>query len=75
VIAGLESVDACADRLDDARAVRHRNAPGLGGQHAADDAIVMEVQRARVNANPKLARAGLSRIADIDDLETIDAGG
>ena len=52
-----------------------RNAPVLGRDHACDDRIIVEIERGGMQLHPHFSGAGLARIVDLDDFQTIETGG
>ena len=73
VVTGREPGHALADSLHHARAVGHRDTPILGGDAAAGDREIVEVQRARMQPHPDLARSRRAGFADIDQLQPIQS--
>jgi hypothetical protein len=66
---------ALANRLYHAGAVGHRDAPVRGRDPAADDGVVVEVQRTRVEADPDFARAGRAEVGQVDKLQPVEPAG
>ena len=75
VVAGLELGHALAHRLDHAGAVGHRDAPVRRRHPSAHDAIVVVVERARVEPDPDLAGARGAGIGHVDQLQPVEPAG
>ena len=75
MVADRELGHALADRLDHAGAVGHRDAPVRGRDGAGHDGVVVVVERAGVEPDPDLARAGLAGVGQVDQLQPVEPAG
>src|SRR5690606_34186010 len=74
-VADREFRDAGADRLGDARGIGHRNAAVGRRDESRYDGIVVEIQRARMNADTDFAGTGIAWIREIDELQVVETAG
>jgi hypothetical protein len=72
VAADLGFGHAPTQGLHDAGAVGHKDAPVRGRHHPAHDGDVLVVERARVEADPDLARAGIAEVGHVDQFQPVE---
>ena len=75
VVADRELGHALAHRLHHAGAVGHRDAPVRRRHPSAHDGVVVVVERARVEPDPDLARAGGAGVGHVDELQPVEPAG
>jgi len=75
VVAHGKFLNALAHGFNHTGTVRHGNAAVLGGDHAGDNAVVVEVERAGVDAHADLAGARFARCGLVGYAELIQAAG